>query len=84
MARVRPERKGYEVLIYQQHRDRLKSIQPTVDAGPPRPHPFSNKREQDAVRNLYMIIIETFVTHYIYCQIILMNHVCVETRVFEY
>jgi hypothetical protein len=49
MARVRPERKGYEVLIYQQHRDRLKTIQPTVDAGPPRPHPFSNKREQDAV-----------------------------------
>jgi len=55
MARVRPERKGYEVLIYQQHRDRLKTIQPTVDAGPPRPHPFSNKREQDARREFLNI-----------------------------
>lgn len=49
MARVRPERKGYDVIIYQQHVDRLKKMQPTVDSGPPREHPLSNKREMDKV-----------------------------------
>jgi hypothetical protein len=48
-SRVRPERKGYDVIIYQQHVDRIKKMQPTVDAGPPRPHPLSNKREMDQV-----------------------------------
>lgn len=48
-SRVRPERKGYDVIIYQQHMDRLKKMQPTVDSGPPRPHPLSNKREMDQV-----------------------------------
>ncbi len=48
-SRVRPERKGYDVIIYQQHVDRLKKMQPTVDAGPPRQHPLSNKREMDKV-----------------------------------
>ena len=51
-SRVRPERKGYDVIIYQQHVERLKKMQPTVDAGPPREHPLSNKREMDKVRRL--------------------------------
>eukprot|EP01034_Spumella_vulgaris_P027739 gene27739-34506_t len=46
-SRVRPERKGYDVIIYQQHVDRLKKMAPTVDSGPPREHPLSNKREMD-------------------------------------
>mmetsp|Transcript_7986 Transcript_7986/g.8753 ORF Transcript_7986/g.8753 Transcript_7986/m.8753 type:complete len:183 (-) Transcript_7986:250-798(-) len=49
-SRVRPERKGYDVIIYQQHVERLKKMQPTVDAGPPREHPLSNKREMDKRR----------------------------------
>jgi hypothetical protein len=49
MARVRSERKGYDVIIYQQHVDRLKKMAPTVDSGPPREHPLSNKREMDKV-----------------------------------
>jgi hypothetical protein len=48
-SRVRPERKGYDVIIYQQHVDRLRKMSPTVDAGPPREHPLSNKREMDKV-----------------------------------
>lgn len=48
-SRVRPERKGYDVIIFQQHVDRLKKMQPTVDSGPPREHPLSNKREMDKV-----------------------------------
>lgn len=48
-SRVRPERKGYDVIIYQQHVDRVKTIRPSVDAGPPRAHPLSNKREMDKV-----------------------------------
>eukprot|EP00429_Kryptoperidinium_foliaceum_P116358 CAMPEP_0176301358 /NCGR_PEP_ID=MMETSP0121_2-20121125/60812_1 /TAXON_ID=160619 /ORGANISM="Kryptoperidinium foliaceum, Strain CCMP 1326" /LENGTH=184 /DNA_ID=CAMNT_0017642807 /DNA_START=14 /DNA_END=567 /DNA_ORIENTATION=- len=56
MARVRPERKGYDVIIYQQHVDRLKKMQPpTVDSGPPREHPLSNKREMDKRREFLNI-----------------------------
>jgi hypothetical protein len=51
-TRVRPERKGYDVIIYQQHVDRLKKMAPTVDSGPPREHPLSNKREMDKVNTL--------------------------------
>mmetsp|Transcript_5462 Transcript_5462/g.8958 ORF Transcript_5462/g.8958 Transcript_5462/m.8958 type:complete len:175 (-) Transcript_5462:96-620(-) len=55
MARVRPERKGYDVIIYQQHVERLKKMQPTVDSGPPREHPLSNKREMDKRREFLNI-----------------------------
>jgi hypothetical protein len=58
-SRVRPERKGYDVIIYQQHVDRLRKMSPTVDAGPPREHPLSNKREMDKV-NLLSIAFSTF------------------------
>ena len=54
-SRVRPERKGYDVIIYQQHVDRLKSMKPSVDAGPPRAHPLSNKREMDKRREFMNI-----------------------------
>lgn len=54
-SRVRPERKGYDVIIFQQHVDRLKKMKPTVDAGPPREHPLSNKREMDKRRNFLNI-----------------------------
>ncbi len=30
-SRVRPERKGYDIISYNQHVDRLKKIAPTVD-----------------------------------------------------
>jgi E3 ubiquitin-protein ligase TRIP12 len=54
-SRVRPERKGYDVIIYQQHVDRLKKMKPSVDAGPPRAHPLSNKREMDKRREFLNI-----------------------------
>ena len=50
LARGRPDRKGYDKLSYEQHVERLKSMKPTVDNAPPRPHPLSNKREIDKVR----------------------------------
>ena len=49
LARARPDRKGYEKLSYDQHVERLKSMKPTVDNAPPRPHPLSNKRELEKV-----------------------------------
>lgn len=54
-SRVRPERKGYDVIIYQQHVERLKKMQPTVNSGPPREHPLSNKREMDKRREFLNI-----------------------------
>lgn len=65
MARVRPERKGYDVIIYQQHVDRLKKMAPTVDSGPPREHPLSNKREMDKVREPAIFECECVVPHII-------------------
>ncbi len=49
-TRTRPERKGYEKLNYEQHTERLRTIKSTVDCGPPRAHPLSNKREMDKVK----------------------------------
>ena len=48
-SKVRPERQGYDKIIYQQHVDRLKKMAPTVDSGPPHEKPFSNKWELDKV-----------------------------------
>ena len=49
MSRVRPERRGYAKANYEQHIERVKSMKATIDCGPPRAHPFTNKREQDKV-----------------------------------
>ena len=34
MSRVRPERRGYAKLNYEQHLERLKNMKPTVEFGP--------------------------------------------------
>ena len=49
-SKVRPERQGYDKIIYQQHVDRIKKMAPTVDSGPPHEKPFSNKWELDKVK----------------------------------
>lgn len=49
-TRTRPERKGWEKISFQQHVDRVKKSTPTVDCGPPRPHPLGNRREMEKVR----------------------------------
>lgn len=37
----------------------------TIDCGPPRAHPFTNKREQDKVKYYYMINLITTTLTYI-------------------
>ncbi len=65
-SRVRPDRRGYDVIIYQQHVERLKKMEPTVDAGPPRQHPLSNKREMDKVsKPLFSPLLITDHMHFI-------------------
>jgi hypothetical protein len=49
-TRTRPERKGWDVVTYQQHIDRVKTMKSTVDCGPPRPHPLGNRREMEKRR----------------------------------
>ena len=49
-TRTRPERRGYDKITYSQHVERVKSMAPTIDCGPPRAHPLSNKREKDKIR----------------------------------
>ena len=56
----RPDRKGFDIILYQQHQDRLKKMKPTVDCGPPRPHPLSNKSEMEkvttkSIRYIYIV-----------------------------
>jgi hypothetical protein len=70
-TRTRPERKGYDVIIYQQHVDRLKKIAPTVDAGPPREHPLSNRGEMEKVIVFFSFqgraCFNSFYIHYFPC-----------------
>lgn len=49
LARGRPDRKGWEKYSYEQHKERIKTMKPTIDNAPPRPHPLSNKRELEKV-----------------------------------
>lgn len=49
-TRTRPERRGYDKMNYEEHCARIKNMGPTVDTGPPRAHPLSNKREMDKLR----------------------------------
>jgi hypothetical protein len=55
MSRQRPERRGYALLCFQQHTDRIKNMKGTVDCGPPREHPLGNKSEMDKRRNFASI-----------------------------
>ena len=48
-SKVRPERRGYDKMIYEQHVDRLKKMTPTINSGPPHKRPNSDKWEQDKV-----------------------------------
>ncbi len=61
MSRQRPERRGYALLCYQQHLERVKEMKGTVDCGPPREHPLGNKSEMDKVS-----VINSCVNHYVY------------------
>jgi hypothetical protein len=81
-SRVRPERKGYDVIIFQQHVDRLKKMQPTVDAGPPRAHPLSNKREMDKV--MYTQVSMSVCLCLSQQSIPILCALLIETRVFEH
>jgi hypothetical protein len=49
LVRGRPDRKGYDQLSYEQHKERIRTMKPTIDTAPPRPHPLSNKRELEKV-----------------------------------
>ena len=49
MSRQRPERRGYALLTFQQHQERIREMKGTVDCGPPREHPLGNKSEMDKV-----------------------------------
>jgi len=42
-------------MTYEQHIERLRNMRPTIDCGPPRAHPFTNKREQDKRREFAAI-----------------------------
>jgi hypothetical protein len=48
-SKVRPERRGYDKLIYEQHKNRLKSMTATINSGPPHQKPKTDKWEQDKV-----------------------------------
>ena len=49
-TRTRPERRGYDKMNYEQHIERVHNMGATLDCGPPRAHPLSNKREKDKLR----------------------------------
>ena len=48
-TRKRPERKGYEKVLYEQHVERVCTMKPVIDTSAPRPLPLSNKCERDRI-----------------------------------
>jgi hypothetical protein len=54
-SKVRPERRGYDEMIYEQHKHRLKDMESTIKSGPPHQKPFSDKWEQDKRREYLAI-----------------------------
>ena len=48
-TRRRPERKGYEKILYEQHVERVCTMKPVIDTSAPRPLPVSNKCERDRI-----------------------------------
>ena len=54
----RPERMGYEKILYTQHLDRVSTIKPVIDTSAPRPLPYNNKRERERIRKNNLIDFE--------------------------
>jgi len=54
-SKVRPERRGYDKMIYEQHKNRLKGMAPTISSGPPHKKPHSDKWQQDKRREYLAI-----------------------------
>lgn len=54
----RPERRGYEKILYNQHLERMSTIKHVIDTSAPRPLPFNNKRERERIRKNNMIDFE--------------------------
>ena len=46
----RPERRLYDKVLYEQHLDRVQNMLPTIDTGPPRKHPLSNRKIMNDLR----------------------------------
>ena len=45
--RARPERRGYEKILYRQHVERISAMKHTIDNSIPRPLPLSNRCERE-------------------------------------
>ena len=45
--RARPERRGYEKILYRQHIERISAMKPTIDNSTPHPLPLSNRCERE-------------------------------------
>jgi hypothetical protein len=43
----RPERRGYEKVLYDQHVERVSAMKPVVDTSAPRQMPYNDRRERD-------------------------------------
>lgn len=45
----RPERRGYEQVLYKQHIERIASIKPMIDTSAPHQIPVNNRRERERI-----------------------------------
>jgi len=43
----RPERTGYEKVLYEQHIERISAMKPVVDTSAPKQMPYNDRRERD-------------------------------------
>jgi hypothetical protein len=54
-SKVRPERRGFDKIIYEQHKERVKGMAPTISSAPPHKKPFTDKWQQDKRREYLAI-----------------------------
>jgi len=47
----RPERQNIEIVLYNNHLQRLRNMKATVDNSTPKTHPFNNRRQKEIARN---------------------------------
>lgn len=57
-SRQRPERRGFDQMLYEQHRQRLRKIAPLIDNKKPAEKPFSDRWEQEKRREFDRIDVD--------------------------
>lgn len=57
-TRSRPERRGYDKILYEQHLERVSSVKHVIDTSAPRQHPFNHRSLRERIAKLKRIDVD--------------------------